>query len=170
MAKFVKGQSGNPTGRPKLDPELKELAKAQTAAAVRTLTEIMKSKKSPANARVAAATALMDRGHGRPVTTTELTGKEGSALFPANNVEGVRRMLFAMSSCEVELGRLGIEMSADSKGELMTALSYRPELLTRFLAHDFIAVLEDLAAARVTAESPSNPEALAQQGSSFTTQ
>ena len=41
----------------------------------------MTSKKSPAAARVAAATALLDRGHGKPLQSNELTGKDGTSLF-----------------------------------------------------------------------------------------
>jgi len=71
MARFVKGQSGNPGGRPKQDHNLVELAKARTEQALLTLAEIMSDDDSPASARVAAACAILDRGHGKPVQMTE---------------------------------------------------------------------------------------------------
>lgn len=63
---FKKGQSGNPGGRPKTVGHVRELAQAQTEIAVGTLVEIAKSKKAPPAARVSAATALLDRGYGKP--------------------------------------------------------------------------------------------------------
>jgi hypothetical protein len=69
------GQSGNPAGRPKASAgqrEAKALAKEHTAAAIATLAEILKDKKATASARVAAATAILDRGHGKPLQQVEI--------------------------------------------------------------------------------------------------
>jgi phage gp46-like protein len=78
MSKFVKGQSGNPGGRPKQTAKLSELARTYTKEAMRTLVQIMKSKKVPAAARVNAACALLDRGYGRPAQSIDLTNSDGS--------------------------------------------------------------------------------------------
>jgi hypothetical protein len=63
---FQKGQSGNPGGRPKEIAEVKELARAHMPAAIEALVSIMKNTKSSDAARVSAATALLDRGYGKP--------------------------------------------------------------------------------------------------------
>jgi hypothetical protein len=78
MAKFVKGQSGNPGGRPKQAFKLSELARTYTAEAVKTLVQIMRNKKIPAAARVTAVSALLDRGYGRPAQSIDLTNSDGS--------------------------------------------------------------------------------------------
>jgi hypothetical protein len=66
QGKFVKGQSGNPGGRPKLLSEVQELARAHTAENLEGLMEIARSPKSPAQARVAARVAVLDRAWGKP--------------------------------------------------------------------------------------------------------
>jgi hypothetical protein len=63
---FQKGVSPNPGGRPKAVGHLRELARKHTAEAVGTLLAVMMNSKSPPAARVAAASAMLDRGHGRP--------------------------------------------------------------------------------------------------------
>jgi len=68
MAKFQKGQSGNPGGRPKVVGVIREQAREHTAEALQTLARIMKDEKAPHAARVATANSLLDRGYGRPHT------------------------------------------------------------------------------------------------------
>lgn len=61
---FKKGQSGNPGGRPKAEHQIQELARSRAPVALATLAHIARRGKSE-SARVAAATALLDRGYGR---------------------------------------------------------------------------------------------------------
>ena len=64
---FMPGQSGNPAGRPKDYAVMRDLARQKTEKAINTLVNIMDGRKSPANARVAAAVVLLDRAWGLPV-------------------------------------------------------------------------------------------------------
>ncbi len=66
VAKWTKGQSGNPGGRPREVGELRVVARQRTHEALDTLAEIMGDPKAPAAARVSAACAILDRGFGRP--------------------------------------------------------------------------------------------------------
>jgi hypothetical protein len=86
---FVKGRSGNPAGRPKDPPLLPEYAPEPAAAdrrsifnvviearkysglAVDTLVELTKNIHTDST-RYAAATALLDRGYGRPAQSLDL--------------------------------------------------------------------------------------------------
>lgn len=70
------GQSGNPKGRRAElvnDSHVKELARSHCDAAIETLVAVMKSADKD-SARVSAATAVLDRGYGRPAQeTTDLS-------------------------------------------------------------------------------------------------
>ena len=73
MARFEKGKSGNPGGRPKENQEVKELAREYTKEAIERLAHWMRQD-DDAGASVKAAQALLDRGHGKPAQHTELSG------------------------------------------------------------------------------------------------
>ena len=71
-----KKDSGRPAGTgnkatSELKLNLSELAREYTNDALDALVEVMKSGQSD-SARIAAATAILDRGYGRPTKTTSL--------------------------------------------------------------------------------------------------
>jgi hypothetical protein len=87
---FQKGQSGNPGGRPKVLRQVEELAREQTADALKTLETIHKNIKAPPAARVAAANALLDRGWGKARQALEMGGVEGYPIMQKLQIEFVR--------------------------------------------------------------------------------
>jgi hypothetical protein len=84
MSKFQKGnqvgrqwkpgQSGNLKGKPPIIAEVRELARKHTRAAIKALVRIVKNEASPPAATVAAASALLDRGWGRPEQSHQIAG------------------------------------------------------------------------------------------------
>lgn len=83
MAKFKKGQSGNPGGRPKDLAKVKELAQEHTVEAIERLAFWMRSNDPKAS--VAAANALLDRAWGK--ATQPISGEDGKPLVqPVINV------------------------------------------------------------------------------------
>ena len=78
---FRPGQSGNLTGRPKrpatiearrIFQDVADAARERTQDAIDTLAAIMKDPKAPAAARISAAQAILDRGHGKPAQAIEV--------------------------------------------------------------------------------------------------
>ena len=77
---FQRGTSGNPGGRPKEVVEVRELARERTTKAIEALEAILDDDKQPGSTKVAAATALLDRGHGRPGASVDMKVQNGPSL------------------------------------------------------------------------------------------
>jgi hypothetical protein len=85
--------------KPITPADLRSLCRSHTETAVNTLVSIMRQVKCPPAARSMAATALLDRGWGRP--SQAITGEDGgelritirqlveSTLAPAASIESV---------------------------------------------------------------------------------
>src|SRR5262249_46964508 len=68
--------------RNKIGADVRELAQEHTPAAIKTLVEVMRDDEAPPTARVMAANALLDRGHGK--APQAITGPEGRPLVEVN--------------------------------------------------------------------------------------
>ena len=64
MGRFVKGQSGNPGGRPKAAIDVRDLARTHTKAAMDALVDCMEHEDGAV--RVSAARTILDRAWGKP--------------------------------------------------------------------------------------------------------
>ena len=70
---WVKGQSGNPGGRPKMPEDLKRAMQGLAEDASKVLQEAMQS--DDLRARILAAGHVLDRGYGKPTQVVDLTTK-----------------------------------------------------------------------------------------------
>ena len=96
---FQPGKSGNPGGRPKGLSEVIALAREHTELAITTLVDIARQPKAAPAARVAAASALLDRGWGKPAQAIQATTTNASAVVmlgkgdPVEIAEHYRRIM-----------------------------------------------------------------------------
>jgi hypothetical protein len=68
---WVKGQSGNPKGRPPADQDIAAMCRIHTAEAVQALVDTMRLKSH--KDRIPATLALLDRGWGKPKQQLEVS-------------------------------------------------------------------------------------------------
>lgn len=80
---YILGHSGNPSGRPKDEYKVAELARSYTSEAIDTLVELMRHGKDE-RVRGTAAQAMLDRGWGKP--KQELLTEEFSGLLASLRV------------------------------------------------------------------------------------
>lgn len=72
--RWLEGTSSpNPKGRPSVPIDVKVAAKTYTQDMIDVLVDVALNPKSPPSARVAAANAILDRGHGRATQPMEAT-------------------------------------------------------------------------------------------------
>ena len=103
-------QAGTPN---KATAEVRALAGQFTEGAVATLAEIMENRDAPPAARVSAASALLDRGHGRPAQA--LVGAGGAPLIPERAADPDR--IAAALLLMVEAPTLRLIGGADSRDD-----------------------------------------------------
>ncbi len=72
--RWLKGASSpNPSGRPRIIGEVTDLARQHAPQAIETLRDIATDGQQPAQARVAAAVALLDRGYGKSPSSLDIS-------------------------------------------------------------------------------------------------
>jgi hypothetical protein len=72
---FKKGQSGNPSGRPKQDPAIRELARIHSVRAMERAVELIESKDE--NVALKAVNTVLDRAYGKPSQPIDGDGEGG---------------------------------------------------------------------------------------------
>jgi hypothetical protein len=80
VGRFKPGQSGNPNGRPKIEPRVRRYARRYDFAMCKTLAALAQDPKVPPGERRRAAMDLISVGSGRPALVQEIANK-GAPLF-----------------------------------------------------------------------------------------
>lgn len=71
--KFVKGVSGNPSGRPKTDPEIRDMLKASCPQAVKLLVDTLNNNDADMTLRIKIAESITDRVLGKAIQGIDAT-------------------------------------------------------------------------------------------------
>ncbi len=73
--------AGRPRGKASAAKKaIAEMAREHAEAAPAILVRVAEDDEAPHSSRVTAATAILDRGYGKPVAAVEHTGKDGSTI------------------------------------------------------------------------------------------
>ena len=75
---FEKGKSGNPSGRPVIPAEIKEMARAASVPALEKAIKLMESPDE--NVALRAINTVLDRAWGKPAQDVLHSGPDGGAI------------------------------------------------------------------------------------------
>jgi hypothetical protein len=75
LTPFKPGETGNPNGRPKTNPEIKEMFRAATPMAAAFLIKLANNQKAKIPERIKAAEIIIDHGIGKAVQEVNLNGE-----------------------------------------------------------------------------------------------
>jgi hypothetical protein len=80
MGKFIKGISGNPSGKPKMSKDIRELAQAYSIEAIHVLIEIARDPDERGSVRVNASEVLLNRAWGMPTIAKDINDNVESTI------------------------------------------------------------------------------------------
>jgi hypothetical protein len=112
---WQKGKSGNPNGRPKMPPDVRELARGLSPDAITTLGEIMKDKEAQAGARVAAASTILDRAYGK--APQHITTERVDDLSNAELADELHNVLAGLRTLGVDTTLLDVDRRGEGPGD-----------------------------------------------------
>jgi hypothetical protein len=80
--KFQPGQSGNPNGRPKSDPEVMKYLKEHTMEAAQKKVALMRHPDTKPDLVNLIAEQILDRTMGKPIQNLDVTSDGSPIVFP----------------------------------------------------------------------------------------
>lgn len=104
--KWVKGQSGNPGGKPKDMHLMTAAARMHWPDAIRVMAEILNNPKVQAQVRLMAGNSLLDRGFGKPAQAIDIAKRPLEDMTDDELATGVEliRIALAQASSGVPSG------------------------------------------------------------------
>lgn len=95
---FKKGQSGNPSGRPKIPDDIKAMLKGATPDACKLLCETINNPNEKTELRVKCAEIVLDRVYGKPQQSVDLVADVGQETRDAMRGMGLKERIDAVQA------------------------------------------------------------------------